>query len=527
MLHATGSYTLSLSPSAIALDPAGSATVAVSITRAGYLYGISLWLRNAPAGVTGVFTPARATANRAALALSVAASVPPGLYPLTVEGTTDLGSVTVPLTLTVTGGVPQADFALALGPTALSIAQGGNATSTVTITRTNMTDAVALALENAPSGVSGAFAPASTTGGTSTLTLSVGSSVAPGTYALTVSGSAAPGVRSVPLALTVTAVATPDYAIAVTPSLLSVAPGSGAPATVTITRTSFTGAITLGLANAPAGVTGVFSPAAPTGNTAALTVNVATAAAPGTYMLTVTGSATPGTRSTSLQLTVPAVPPPPPPPPPSGFRTYATSFPLTENPISEGGLWINGGDVGLDWSNVATTPGRAIGLESGPSYTDATALLAGPWGPNQRATATVFITSNQESCYQEVELRLRSTITPHVNQGYEVSFKTSRFYGAYVIIVRWNGPLGKFTYLARADGSKYGVRHGDVVTATVVGNTITAYRNGVVMLQATDNTYTSGSPGMGFNLKNASPGCPGRNDQYGFTSFAATDSIGP
>src|SRR5690349_19703043 len=39
---------------------------------------------------------------------------------------------------------------------------------------------------------------------------------------------------------------------------------------------------------------------------------------------------------------------------PSG-QTYTTTFPLTENPISEGGRWNSGGAVGLDWHDVSTT----------------------------------------------------------------------------------------------------------------------------------------------------------------------------
>jgi hypothetical protein len=46
-------------------------------------------------------------------------------------------------------------------------------------------------------------------------------------------------------------------------------------------------------------------------------------------------------------------------------RTYTTSFALTEDPISEGGNWINGKTTGIDWANLATTNGMAIGLESG------------------------------------------------------------------------------------------------------------------------------------------------------------------
>ena len=53
-------------------------------------------------------------------------------------------------------------------------------------------------------------------------------------------------------------------------------------------------------------------------------------------------------------------------------QTHATNFPLTENPISENGHWINGKSVGIDWTDVSTTPGLAIGRESGSTgYDDA------------------------------------------------------------------------------------------------------------------------------------------------------------
>src|SRR5690348_7331572 len=50
---------------------------------------------------------------------------------------------------------------------------------------------------------------------------------------------------------------------------------------------------------------------------------------------------------------------------PSTGTTYITSFALTENPISEGGKWVNGNQVGFDWSDVATAPGLAYGVEIG------------------------------------------------------------------------------------------------------------------------------------------------------------------
>ena len=79
-------------------------------------------------------------------------------------------------------------------------------------------------------------------------------------------------------------------------------------------------------------------------------------------------------------------------------------------------------------------------------------------------------------------------------------FKATKTSGAYLIIVRWNGPLGDFTYLVNTTGAQYGVTEGDVVKATIVGNVITAYLNGIEVGTATDATYATGSPGMGMNL---------------------------
>src|SRR5262245_29798940 len=96
--------------------------------------------------------------------------------------------------------------------------------------------------------------------------------------------------------------------------------------------------------------------------------------------------------------------------------TYTTNFPLTENPISEGGDWINGLTNGIDWADVATTPGKASGTQTGTGlgYADSTALLTGTWGADQTAQATVYITSEDRTHdTEEVELRLRSSLSPH------------------------------------------------------------------------------------------------------------------
>lgn len=201
-------------------------------------------------------------------------------------------------------------------------------------------------------------------------------------------------------------------------------------------------------------------------------------------------------------------------------NTYTTSFSLKENPISEGGRWIGGKTVGIDWGDVSTTPGYAIGHAGPKRFADATALLTGTWGPTQ--TAEAVVSSKAPANWPEVSLRLRSSLSAHHCSGYEISNSLRKGNSAYLIIVRWNGPLADFTYLAQIGGAKYGVTTGDVVKATIVGNVITAYKNGVKLAQVTDNTYSTGNPGMGFN--------EGINGDYGITRFTATDapvSTGP
>jgi hypothetical protein len=208
---------------------------------------------------------------------------------------------------------------------------------------------------------------------------------------------------------------------------------------------------------------------------------------------------------------------------PAGARTYSTSFPLTENPISEGGRWVNGFTTGIDWSDVATKPGMAYGPQRSGFYNDPTALLTGTWGPDQRVTAVIAGTANS-LCGEEVELRLRSTISGHNNRGYEVTFKNSTDPGStYLIIVRWNGAFGDFTYLFDQRGDpKFFIQPGDVISATIVGNLITAYKNGTVVGQVTDNSFTSGQPGIGFSFDTSS--CSGVGAQFGFSSVTATDA---
>jgi hypothetical protein len=217
-------------------------------------------------------------------------------------------------------------------------------------------------------------------------------------------------------------------------------------------------------------------------------------------------------------------------------QSYTTTFPATENPISQGGNWINGLATGLDWGNVQSTPGLAFGttVSGAPPYNDSIAALAGSWPTNQSACATVAINSsfpNRNSGPHEVEVHLHRTITAHSSTGYEFNYGLGTTAGAgflYLGIVRWNGPLNNFTGLTNTfTGTPPVLQNGDVFCAANVGATLTGTvtRAGTVIAtwSATDSTYTGGSPGIGmYNQFGA-----GDNPLYGFSSFTTPSSGGP
>ena len=204
---------------------------------------------------------------------------------------------------------------------------------------------------------------------------------------------------------------------------------------------------------------------------------------------------------------------------PSVLRAdYSTNFDLTENPISEGGKWQNGAATALDWKNVRTSGGIAFGTQTGnDKFLDSTALLTGTWDPNQSVSGVVHTVNQSGSVSQEVEFRLRSTLSAHVNSGYEINFRCTHDGSQYVQIVKWNGPVGDFTYIDSTVGP--GVRDGDTLKAEIIGTTINAYINGKLILSRTDSQFSTGNPGIGFYLEG---GNSALNADFGFTSITAT-----
>ncbi len=219
-------------------------------------------------------------------------------------------------------------------------------------------------------------------------------------------------------------------------------------------------------------------------------------------------------------------------------RSYRTRFENDEDPISEGGMWINGQTDGIDWIDCMTQNGGEVcgkvsrmtvaerraeqvhdeagddGAGTAGDYDDPTAVLSGEWGRNQYGKATVFCRNPTNKYFQEVEIRLRSSITPHRCTGYEVFWRALKTDEGYAEIVRWNGAIGDFTSLARKVGTEFGVKDGDVVEASIEGDLIRGFINGVEVISATDDVFSEGAPGVGFNFFVSTT-----NVDHGFTSF--------
>jgi hypothetical protein len=223
-------------------------------------------------------------------------------------------------------------------------------------------------------------------------------------------------------------------------------------------------------------------------------------------------------------------------------RTYATDFPLEENPVSEGGVWQH---RGASWATVRTFAHRAVGSQTGSGgYDDSYAHLTG-FGPNQTAQATVWkdpaIGNDSITCKalrrlgrpgghdcaapgtHEVELLLHWADSPTIARGYECNLSWD---GKYADIVRWNGPLGDFTYITQQRAFNDGImppNNGDIFKATISGSTIRVYlnkndgRGDQLIATGTDPTYPDGDPGMGFYIEGSVDPA-----QFGFASFRAS-----
>ena len=176
--------------------------------------------------------------------------------------------------------------------------------------------------------------------------LAPGATTAPKSWHFTVPTTVTTFAFEVFVSTTIPDEASPLIALGLsrTPSALTIAPGGNGTTTINLTRTNFTGAVTLGLSGAPTGVTGSFSPSAPTGTSSTLTLSATLATVPGVYHLTVNGTTgSIGNRSTALTLTVGT----------GGTGNVTVDF--SSCPVADRAVWVAAKDGANPWARVTGT----------------------------------------------------------------------------------------------------------------------------------------------------------------------------
>ncbi len=205
------------------------------------------------------------------------------------------------------------DFTVDASPSSASTSQGGIASYTVSVDRMNgFGGDVSLSL----SGLSGSqaswtFSPPVVAGGsgTSQLTVTTLSTLAPGSYSLSINGTSGPISRTASATLLVSA--PPDFGITTTPASQSVVAGASATYSVGVTSINgFAAYVTLSLSGFPSSVGAwSFAPAVVSGGgNSQLMITTPATDASGTYPLTIVGASGSTTHTTSATLVVSAPP---------------------------------------------------------------------------------------------------------------------------------------------------------------------------------------------------------------------------
>ncbi len=246
-----------------------SATYTVDLIRTAFSGSVTLGTSTLPAGVSASFSPSPATGDTATLTVTTTSTAAGG--PLNFYVTGSASGVTIerlPLTLNV---IAPSSVVLSASPTTRTITAGQSTTFPITLTRSNFTGAVTLAVSGTNSTiVTGTFSPTAPTGGSSTLSVATSTGAA-GTHTLTISGTAS-GVAILPITVTLIVIAPTGVTLTANATQPTIVQTQTASYTVTINRSNFTGAVTLAAAGVPSGASITFTPNGTTGNSVAISI---------------------------------------------------------------------------------------------------------------------------------------------------------------------------------------------------------------------------------------------------------------
>ena len=231
-------FTLAASPAAVTVVLESTATSTESRSRAlnGFAAPVSFSAGGLPAGLTATFNPASAT-DATVVTFAASAAAVPGTTTVTITGVG--GGLVRSTTIALTVAAPAGDFSLDASPAGLTVAVGGSATTTISITRTDgFPSTIAFSASGLPSGVVATFTPPATTGDITTLTLTALDTAVTGPATVTITGTGGTLTRTTSVTLLVTPAVVGDFSLAATPAAFTISQGDTVSGTVTITRSN-------------------------------------------------------------------------------------------------------------------------------------------------------------------------------------------------------------------------------------------------------------------------------------------------
>jgi len=306
----TPGFTLNASTKTLALaqNLGGSFNVTVAPTN-GFNGQVTFTTTGIPSGVNTFLNPTT-SASGTSLTVFVPAGIPVGTYPITMTGTSGTVTASTTVNLTIAG---QAAFSLSAASKTLSVAQGTSGSDAITMVPVNgFSAAASFAASGYPPGVSCTFAPQTSSSGT-TLSVSVSPSAVPGNYPVTVTAgvaatpnaSAFTETTSVIVAVTAASTA-PTFSLGVNPASVTLIHGGSTGATTAVAvnpGSGFNGTVSFSLAGIPPNLNYAFLRASSaSGTTLVLYAN--SSVSPGTYAVSIVGTAGTVSASTKLALVI-------------------------------------------------------------------------------------------------------------------------------------------------------------------------------------------------------------------------------
>ena len=305
-----------------------------------------------------------------------------GTYPFTVQVTDSLqNTATRALSIVVANA---GSFSIATSPFMLSVAQGNQATGTVTTMVSNgFNSSIALSASGLPAGATISFNPSTIPApgsGSASMTIATASNTPTGKYSITVTGNGGGTQQSATIMLNVSA-GVGSFTISASPTSLSVAQGNQGTSTITTAVSNgFNSSITLSASGLPSGASASFNPGtipAPGNGSSTITISVAASTPTGTYPITVTGNGGGTQQTTTVTLTVTA---------PPSFTISASPSSLSVAQGNHGTSTITTAGVNGFNSSIALS---ASGLPSGASASFNPGTIPAPGNGSSIITITV------------------------------------------------------------------------------------------------------------------------------------------